>query len=48
MEKSELSGGGLGFQRRPGGRGGCGCCGLWFTGLLALPLAALAALLVII
>lgn len=28
------------FQRRPGRKGGCGCCGLWFAGLAALPLLA--------
>ena len=45
MERSELSGG-LGFQRQPGRRGGCGCCGFWFAGLFILPVVALVALVV--
>jgi hypothetical protein len=34
------------FQRRPGGRRGCGCCGLWAVGLAALPVLAVIALFV--
>ena len=34
------------FQRRPGGRPGCGCCGFWLAGLLAV--LALPALLILL
>jgi hypothetical protein len=48
MNMSELESGGAGFQRRPNGRRGCGCCGLWFAGLLALPMVVLVALVAVI
>ncbi|MDQ6695470.1 MAG: hypothetical protein M3014_13820 [Chloroflexota bacterium] len=35
----------IGFQRRPGGGSGCGCCGLWLAGLVLLPVMSIAAFL---
>jgi len=31
---------GTNFERRPGGRRGCSCCGFWLMGMMALPLLA--------
>jgi hypothetical protein len=37
---------GMNFERRPGGRRGCSCCGLWMMGLMALPVLATLLLIV--
>lgn len=36
------------FQRRPGGRNGCGCCGLYLAGFLSLSAAAIALFLTVV
>ena len=46
--ESGIGNAGVGFQRGSTGRRGCGCCGLWFAGLLALPMAVLVALVAVL